>query len=121
MELLQLFATWAVLDAEALALGGWAFHQLCVDNEVAAVAAMRGTEIHFACNPTWRRRLITRRRTREFLGPLFDEFGFLTTRAQSHAAREIKFITRLGFVRTYEGLTINHYMLSELPFSKQEK
>lgn len=120
MNLLDLFALWAVVDAEALALGGWAFHPLYVELDLAAIGAMRGTEIHFASAPAWRNRLVTRRRTREFLGPLFEERGFLTTRAEAHAHREIKFIERLGFVRTSEGPAINHYMLSALPFSKQE-
>lgn len=121
MELLQLFALWASVDAEALAVAGWIFHPLWVGQELAAIAAMRGTEIHFASAPTWRRRLITRRRTRQFLEPLYDKWGFLTTRAAPDAHDQIRFITRLGFELTSGGKLINHYMLSELPFSKQEK
>lgn len=117
----EAFARWTGLDAEALAHGGWEFVPLHVGPELAAAAALRGTEIHFASAPEWRARLITRRRTRDFLAPLFERYGFLTTRCQALDFAQIAFITRLGFELTFEDPLsgIHHYMLSALPFGKE--
>ena len=84
-------------------------------NELVAVAMLRGTEIHFAVAPNWRGRLIQRGRTRAFLAPLIERHGFLTTRSSDGQAH--RFLKRLGFVETWAEGPIQHYMLIGLPFS----
>lgn len=86
--------------------------------ELAAVAMLRGLEIHFAVKPSWRRRLIQRDRTRAFLLPLIERMGFLTTRSEGGKSRA--FLKRLGFVETWAEGPIQHYMLTGLPFSRGE-
>jgi hypothetical protein len=121
LELLQLFAAWAVVDGALLVAGGWEFVPLMVGRELAAIAAIRGTEIHFAASPEWRGRVITRRRTREFLEPLFEERGFLTTRVAPESVDPTNFIERLGFVLTHvDARGVKHYMLSALPYGPKE-
>lgn len=106
------FAEWSGVPAASLA--DWEMIPLTVGDDVRAIAAMQGSEIHFAVAPQWRGRTITRRRTREFLSPLFGIHGFLTTR--SIDGRHHAFLTRLGFERTWSDGTVDYYMMAELPF-----
>lgn len=85
---------------------------------VRAIAALDGTEIHFAVHPSYRHRVIARHRTRAFLAPLLEEFGFLTTRAEP-GIRNYSFLTRLGFCFTWNDGRLDHYMLSALPWGQE--
>lgn len=114
MSLDTLFTSWNHLPAGSMP--GWEFIPLRVGNEVAAVAALLGPEIHFAIDPTWRRALITRRRCREFLTPLLARYGYLCTRSVNQACA---FVERLGFVPTEREERVTHYMLTKIPFSKE--
>lgn len=111
-----MFAEWSGIPAEAMA--DWTMIPLTVDGEVRAVAAMQGTEIHFVIAPQWRGRTITPKRTRQFLAPLFDVAGFLTTRSTDPAKHD--FLGRIGFDRTRSDGAVDYYMMSELPFGKRE-
>ena len=93
----------------------WTLHPYKVGDEVRAIACMSGSEIHFAVAPQWRNRLIQRKRTRDFLAPLFERHGFLTTRTEPDAKHH-EFLTRLGFERTYNDGAFDHYFLCDLPF-----
>lgn len=120
--LCALFVQWTGLPADDPALRefeAWEFHPYERGGEIQAIAAMQGTEIHFAIAPNWRRILICRQRTREFLAPLIDRFGFLTTRSISIDLNH-RFLSRLGFNKTWDDGKCSHYMLTELPFSKGE-
>ena len=77
-----------------------------------------GYEVHFAIDPAWRHRVITRDRARAFLAPFLDRLGFLVTRAlvSSDAGR---FLTGIGFVKTANRGEIDHYMLTRLPFERE--
>ena len=97
------------------ALDSWEFHSYEQDGEVQAIAAIQGTEIHFAIAPNWRHRVIARRRTRSFLAPLFERLGFLTTRSEP-SAQHHEFLSRIGFNKTWHDGRFDHYMLTELPF-----
>lgn len=115
------FASWAGIEptteVTASLRDAWTMHPLVINGETRAIAAMSGSEIHFAIAPQWRHRTITRKRTREFLGPLFESCGFLTTRTEPDEKHH-RFLTRLGFEKTYHDGRFDHYFLSELPFAK---
>ena len=100
-------------------LSGWTAVPHYERGELAAVAVMRGTEIHFAVNPAWRRRLFPRSLARKFLAPLIDERGFLTTRSVDPSFT--RFLARIGFVPTWTEGIIQHYMLTGIPFAQGEK
>lgn len=124
MMLARDFARWIGFDPKAMEGAGWDYVPRYEDSELAAVAAVRGFEIHFAVNPTWRRKLITRRRIREFLGPLLADKGFLTTRVMYEDCDSPMFLTRLGFQYTGASFVdgepfVLHYMLSALPYGKE--
>ena len=54
----------------------------------------------------------TRKRVKELLGPIFDEFGFLTTRMEPD--EDTSFIERMGFKPTWSDGFFRYYMLTEL-------
>lgn len=116
------FAEWSNIDrtaAEQLTWDGWTMHPYTVDGEIRAIAAMSGSEIHFAIAPQWRHRTIARHRTRDFLAPLFDVHGFLTTRSEPDEKHH-RFLTRLGFDRTRDDGKYSHYFMHELPFGHDQ-
>lgn len=114
------FARWSGLPASMrVDLRSWEAVPLTIDGETAGVAALDGTEIHFALAPTWRRRAITRFRARKFLAPLMDRIGFLTTRAIDPTPAQSRFLAGLGFERTRVDGEIHHYMLAALPFERE--
>lgn len=117
---LALFVAWTSLPPEyANALVDWEFHAYERGGEVQAIAALDGTEIHFAIAPDWRHKVIARRRTQEFLAPLMERRGFLTTRAEPIETNH-RFLSRLGFEKTWNDGQFDHYILIELPFGNSE-
>lgn len=94
----------------------WSFHAYTNEGEVRAIAAMAGSEIHFAVAPQWRGRVIARQRARDFLAPLFAKHGFLTTRSEPDEKNR-DFLERIGFLFTWNDGRFDHYMMHELPFS----
>lgn len=90
-----------------------------VDDQLVAAIIHAGTEVHFAIAKSARGKTINRRRTREFLKPLFDEKGFLTTRLLHDRAGQRKFIERIGFKKTWSDKKYDYFMLDELPFERK--
>lgn len=117
----ETFAMWAEIDAGAEdieSLSAWSMHPLKINGIEVAAACMSGSEIHFAVSKEWRHRAIARHRTREFLAPLFEMHGFLTTRAVPDETRH-QFLERIGFALTWNDGVNNHYFMHELPFGKK--
>jgi hypothetical protein len=100
-------------------LASWEYVALLEDDEVVGIAALKGTEIHFAAAPAWRGRVMSRRRIRAFLEPLMARYGFLTTRSLVGDLGSAVFLRRLGFVNTWTELEIRHWMLTALPYSRE--
>ena len=120
--MIEQFAEWSNLDraaAEELTAAGWTLHPGMMGDEMACIAIMHGPEIHFVAAPKWRRRLMLRERTREFLAPLMERHGYLTTRADPKDGHRA-FLERLGFSFTWNDGRLDHYFLHELPFSGKE-
>lgn len=118
------FARWASCgiaeeQAEA-AFSEWEVVPLVINGVERGGAIVSGTEIHFALAPQWRHRTITKARARDFLAPLLDRSGFLTTRALAGAGHE-SFLTRLGFRLTWSDGAVDHYMLCSPPFEAAQK
>ena len=93
---------------------GW---ELAVSKCGGCRAALRGTEIHVEFT---RPGVINRGRVREFLGPLLERQGYLTTRVPGGDSRA-RFVTRLGFRPTWSDDEFSYYMLTELPFSRSKE
>ena len=110
-----MFEQWSNMPYNSL--DSWEFHPYQVESIVKAIAAIQGTEVHFAIDPDWRNQVIRRSNTREFLAPLIGRRGYLTTR--SVAGQHSKFLSRLGFVLTRTDGAVDYYMMTDLPFGKK--
>jgi hypothetical protein len=117
--MLALFESWAGLPDGSLANTGWVAHGVYRDGELAGIGALQGTEIHFATNPAWRGRLMSRRAVRRFLAPLLEQHSYLTTRVPHGDSVAPRFIERLGFAQTWRDSGHTYYMLTAVPFSKE--
>lgn len=104
------------LEVDPSAFDDWEVVPGYIDGEHAATAVLKGTEIHFGIVPKFRRKAVLRERTREFLRPMHERMGFLTTRVLngSHASR--RFVERIGFKPTWSDDQFTYYLLGELPF-----
>lgn len=111
-----MFTAWSGIPGADMS--AWEFKPYVQGGQVRAIAALSGFEIHFAIAPEFRHRVIARHRTREFLAPLLEDKGFLTTRTEPDEGRH-KFLTRLGFERTWNDGALDHYMLTAAPFGKE--
>ncbi len=100
----------------ASAFDGWEVVPGYLDGEHAATAVVKGTEIHFAIVPQFRRKAVLRRRTQEFLRPLFERRGFLTTRVPRGSDKNKRFVERVGFKPTWQDETFQYYLLGNLPW-----
>lgn len=90
-----------------------------VDYGGAAAILHDGPEIHLFVAPEWRNRLLRRDNVRQYIQPLLDKHGFLTTRLPvgSHNSR---FVEKLGFKRTWSDGAQDYYMLTEAPFERRQ-
>lgn len=102
-------------------LVGWEVVPAYFDGQHVGTAILRGTEIHFALRAEFRRRVIRRSNTQEFLAPLLERLGFLTTRLQPDQVVERKFIERVGFKPTWTDGRFQYFLLGRLPFERKRK
>ena len=99
-----------------LSVEGWDRAVAQRDGVDVAVVVTKGTEIHFISLDE--KRAMTRKNTLAFLKPIFDKFGFVTTRVPidvaDHRLRHI-----LGFTQTWQDDRFTYWSMTELPFQKE--
>ena len=98
-------------DRETAQVNGWSVHE-----HAAGWLAKKGTEIHVQIEDQSQLR---RNTLRKFLKPMFEELGFLTTRAGKEDAFAQKFVQRIGFEKTWEDGKFAFFMLTALPFERK--
>lgn len=119
MDAARCFSRWSGVQNSEWA-NDWDFIPLLERNETIGVAAMRGSEIHFALDPTWRCRALQRGRLRRFLAPLLARHGYLTTTAMGvDRDQQQIFLERLGFEFTWAEPDRRHFMMTHLPFQRE--
>jgi hypothetical protein len=89
------------------------------DGQPVARLLRSGTEVHFEVASGHEHKVIYRHVTRNFLRPVFDEFGLLTTKTERDDEVNKRFITRLGFRHSWSDADYDYYMLTALPFGKK--
>ena len=109
------------LAEEVRAFESWDAVPGFIDGVHVCTALIRGSEIHIAIVAEHRLRTVLRMRVREFLAPLFDRYGFLTTRVALGRSAEQRFVLRMGFEPTWSDHKFEYYLLAELPFSRKSK
>jgi len=106
VELRKVFEDWEVIP-------------MTIDGKHVATGVFKGMELHFALVPGWKPQACYRGVIREFLRPLFDRYGFLTTRVLHERPAQKEFVKRLGFKPTWRGENVDYYMLTRLPFERK--
>ena len=104
--ILDYFADWKVLPFEFEGQHVWTM-------------VIKGTEVHFALAPDWRPKASMRGAGRAFLKPVFDEYGFLTTRIAHGRLAQKEFVKRIGFKPTWKDGDVEYYLLGSLPFERK--
>lgn len=97
---------------------GWDVRYAKRAGVVVGLVMTKGCEVHIhSMRP---REALSRKNIRDFLGPLLERHGYVTTRVPrnviDHRLRE-----HLGFVQTWADDRFTYWALTELPYSKREE
>lgn len=109
--------TGAELLAQAKTLPGWEVFEHYQQGALAGFAILKGTEFHCQLFPGFKLR---RKEMREFLRPLFERHGHLTTRVAHGDLANQRFNKVFGFERTWSDDQFHYFLMAELPFGKGE-
>lgn len=99
----------------AKAQPGWEIFEHYQGGELAAFAMLKGTEFHCHLTPGFKLR---RAEIREFLRPLYERHGHLTTRVAHDDLANQRFNKVFGFQRTWSDDRFHYFLMAELPFGK---
>lgn len=100
---------------QARALPGWEVFEHRQDNTLVGFAMLKGTEFHCHLFEGFKLR---RAEMREFLRPLFERHGHLTTRVEHADLANQRFNKVFGFQRTWSDDRYHYFILDRLPFGK---
>lgn len=106
---------------ERMRLNGWETMDYLERGEHVATGIHKGAELHVIVDQAWRGRALSRRRVREFLQPLFERHGYVSTRVAHERVEQQAFVERIGFKKTWEDAMFRYYMLTALPFERKVK
>lgn len=107
------------LDAleKAKAMPDWEVFEHHQDGQLAGFAILKGTEFHCQLFAGFR---LKRKEMREFLRPLYERNGFLTTRVAHADLANQRFNKVFGFERTWSDDTFHYFLMNDLPFGKEK-
>lgn len=108
-------------DFTASAFDGWEVIPGFIKGKHAGTLIAKGSEVHFGLVPEYRTAAVLRDRTADFLRPVFERFGFLTTRVNLESHKQKRFVARMGFEPTWSDGQVQFYMMSNLPFERKQK
>jgi hypothetical protein len=101
-QLLDILQVWELIPVEQ-------------DGEVKAVGLVNGTEFHCHLEPGFR---LSRTQMREFLRPLLQRHGYLTTRVAHGDQANQRFNRVFGFSKTWADDEFQYFILTKLPFEE---
>lgn len=81
-------------------------------------ALTRGCEAHVQLH---RPGAVTRRSIQEFITPILQEHGVVTTRVGVGDERSDRFVRRVGFEETWRDARFVYFALTEVPFMRGKK
>lgn len=98
---------------------GWeVFEHFSSAGLMDGAAVLKGTEFHCQLSDGFR---MSRKDMREFLRPLFERHGFLTTRVVHEDVANQRFNRAFGFEKTWSDERFHYYILTALPFERSGK
>ena len=92
-------------------LDGWKIEPVEIDGKLAFAAMAKGTEFHFT---SFGSAPISRRMISEFVQPIIDEHGFVTTTTPKDDDRQGRFNRLIGFSVESEDEFFVHYRAERL-------
>ena len=106
----------ALIDlAERGRAAGWEVKEHRTGGALDGIAIMKGTEFHCQLADGFK---LNRDEMREFLRPLFERNGYLTTRVQHEDMANQRFNRAFGFKKTWSDERFHYYVLYKLPFER---
>lgn len=96
-------------------LSEWEILPYLDGDQVTGAALMKGTEFHCHMTKSFR---LDRGRMREFLRPLFEREGYLTTRVDRGDVGNQRLNRSFGFKKTWSDDRFHYYILTQLPFER---
>lgn len=99
-------------------LPGWTITEAQRNGRAAGFVLTNGSEIHIA--PMDRGESLSRRNIHQFIAPLLQEFGYVTTRVPLLETDHSLFL-RVGFKQTWADLNFTYWALTELPYPRRSK
>ena len=103
------------IGANTDSLDGWKIQPAFRDDEHVGFVVTNGPEIHIL--PTVEKKAISRRNIAEFIKPLLDEFGFVTTRVPLSETNH-RLRVCLGFQRTWSDANYSYWALTKIPYER---
>lgn len=104
-DIIKYLEDWSVISVEA-------------DGQHAATVIAKGSEVHIAVAVGYKPKACQRRAIKSFLQPLFNQYGFVTTRIPHHRLAQKKFVERVGFKPTWKDDNFEYYLLASMPFER---
>lgn len=99
-------------------LKDWDVTPVEMDGQHAVTVIAKGSEIHLAVVSGYKPRACQRRAIKGFLKPLFERYGFITTRVPHHRLVQKRFVERVGFKPTWKDENFEYYLLASMPFER---
>lgn len=96
---------------------GWEVFEHTTDGVMDGFAILKGTEFHCQLADGFR---LNRSEMREFLRPLFEREGHLTTRVAHDDLANQRFNKVFGFERTWSDDRFHYFLLDKLPFERKQ-
>lgn len=97
-------------------LAGWDVSIAQRNGKDVAIVIVKNCEIHFVSLDE--RKAMSRKNTLEFITPIFEKYGYVTTRVPSHTT-DHRLREHLGFTETWRDDNYIYFVLTELPFTKR--
>lgn len=116
MEMMRRESPGASDDAIVCSLNEWSIHPFYEGQTLMGCAFTLGTEFHCRLLPGFK---LNRSMMREFMRPLFDKYGFLTTRVEHGDTANRRFNKVFGFVPTWADETHQYFILTSIPFDRK--
>lgn len=108
----------ALLGADPAALDGWTIRAAQRDGEPVGFTISNGPEVHIL--PLVEGKSLSRRNIIEFIEPILDQFGYVTTRVPI-AETEHRLRTALGFVSSWSDDTYSYWCMTRLRYARTQQ
>lgn len=103
------------IGADPRSLDGWTVAQAFRAGEPVGYVITKGPEIHMLAMSD--KKAMSRRNILEFLQPLLDTHGYVTTRVPL-SETDHRLRIKLGFQRTWQDANYSYWALTSIPYEK---